>query len=115
MNANQILENIIEESEKINSNVFSLTRSILLALITYFIDGLQFMELKTALNISDGKLASNLRFLIRNGYLLEEQTTLDNKRIKYYSITSEGKREFEKILNWMELIKELLEEDKNEI
>jgi len=114
MNINQILENIIGESEKINSKTFTLTRHILLALFSYFLDGVQFRELKTALKVSDGKLASNLRFLIKNGYIIEDEATLDKKKIKYYSITPEGRREFDKILNWMELIRSLTEEHKNE-
>ncbi|MFX1394820.1 MAG: transcriptional regulator [Promethearchaeota archaeon] len=114
MNRNQLLENIIEDSEKINSNIFSLMRIILLALSTYFIDGLQFRELKTALKVSDGKLASNLRFLIKSGYISENQTTLDKKKIKFYSVTPDGRNEIDKILKWMKLIKLLFVEEKNE-
>lgn len=114
MSTNQILDEIIKGTEKINSKACTLNRSLLLALCYYFIDGIQFRELKTALNISDGNLSSNLRALIKVDYLKEEEAIMDKKKIKYYSITENGKKELEKILDWIELIKKLLEEDKNE-
>ncbi len=114
MSTNQILDKIIKGTERINSKACTLNRSLLLALCCYFIDGIQFRELKTALNISDGNLSSNLRVLTKVDYLKEEETVLDKKKIKYFSITKSGKRELEKIINWIELIKKLLEEDKNE-
>ena len=114
MSTNQILDKIIKGTERINSKACTLNRSLLLALCYYFIDGIQFRELKTALNISDGNLSSNLRVLTKVDYLKEEETVLDKKKIKYFSITKSGKRELEKIINWIELIKKLLEEDKNE-
>ncbi len=114
MSTNQILDKIIKGTERINSKACTLNRSLLLALCYYFIDGIQFRELKTALNISDGNLSSNLRVLTKIDYLKEEETVLDKKKIKYFSITKSGKRELEKIINWIELIKKLLEEDKNE-
>lgn len=114
MSTNQILDEIIKGTERINSKACTLNRSLLLALCYYFIDGIQFRELKAALNISDGNLSSNLRVLTKVDYLKEEETVLDKKRIKYFSITKNGKKELEKIINWIELIKKLLEEDKNE-
>lgn len=114
MATNQILDEIIKGTERINSRTCTLNRSLLLALCYYFIDGLQFRELRAALSISDGKLSSNLKALTKVDYLKEEETVLDKKRIKYYSITDDGKKELEKVLNWMELVRELIEEDKNE-
>jgi len=114
MSTNQVLDEIIKGTERINSKACTLNRNLLLALCSYFIDGIQFRELKAALNISDGKLSSNLRALTKNDYLKEEETVLDKKKIKYYSITKNGKKELEKIINWMDLIKELLEEEQNE-
>ena len=114
MSTNQILDEIIKGTERINSKACTLNRSLLLALLYYFIDGIQFRELKAALNISDGSLSSNLKALTKVDYLKEEETVMDKKKIKYYSITKSGKKELEKIINWMELIKKLLEEDKNE-
>ncbi len=112
MSINQILDKIIKGTERINSKACTLNRSLLLALFYYFIDGIQFRELKTALNISDGNLSSNLKVLTKINYLKEEDTILDKKKIKYYTITKNGKKELEKIMNWIELIKKLLERDK---
>ncbi|MHA2008698.1 MAG: transcriptional regulator [Promethearchaeota archaeon] len=114
MSTNQILDEIIKGTERINSKACTLNRSLILALCYYFIDGIQFRELKTALNISDGNLSSNLRALTKVDYLKENETVMDKKKIKYFSITKNGKKELEKIINWIELIKKLLEEDKNE-
>ena len=73
MSTNQILDEIIKGTERINSKACTLNRSLLLALCYYFIDGIQFRELKTALNISDGNLSSNLRVLTKVDYLKEEE------------------------------------------
>ena len=72
------------------------------------------LDHRTALNISDGNLSSNLRVLKDIDYLKEEETVLDKKKIKYYSITENGKKELDKIINWVELVKKLLEEDRDE-
>lgn len=108
-NQDEIIKEIFEKKNQINSDTFTLTRCILLALNSYFIDGLQFRELKTALKISDGNLASNLNYLIKMGYINKNDTEFDNKKLKFYTITDKGKEELKKILNWMELIKKLLE------
>ena len=110
LNQDQIFEDILEVSNKINSSVFTMTRCLLLAFNIYFRDGLQYRELKTALNISDGKLASNLNFLVKMGYINKEDIKFDNKKLHMYTITNKGKEELKKILNWMDLIKKLLEE-----
>lgn len=114
MSTNQTLDEIIKGTEKINSKAMTLNRSLILALCYYFIDGIQFRELRIALNISDGNLSSNLRVLKELHYINEKETFLDRKKIKYYSITKAGKRELDKIINWVELVKKLLEKNKNE-
>ena len=114
MSTNQTLDEILKGTEKINSKACTLNRSLILALCSYFIDGIQFRELKTALNISDGNLSSNLKVLKQFNYLKEEETILDKKKIKYFSITTNGRKELKKIMDWTDLIKELLEKHKNE-
>ncbi|MHA1488397.1 MAG: transcriptional regulator [Promethearchaeota archaeon] len=109
MDLDQFLSNILDKSKELNSNVFSITRCILLALSSYFIDGIQYRDLKAGLKISDGKLASNLNFLEKMDYLSKEKVKLDNKNIQIYTITDNGKKELNKILNWIDLIKKLLE------
>ncbi len=114
MSTNQILNELIKGTERINSKACTLNRSLILGLCSYFIDGLQFRELKTGLNISDGKLNANLKALTKINYLQEAETIIDKKKVKYFSITNKGKNELGKIIDWIELIKKLIEEDKNE-
>lgn len=106
----QVIKDILDNSNRINSRVLTITRCILLAFNTYFRDGLQYRELKTTLNISDGKLASNLNFLVKMGYINKKDVKFDNKKLHIYIITDKGKEELKKILNWMGSIKKLLEE-----
>ncbi len=113
-NQDEIIKEIFEKKNQINSTAFTITRFILLALHSYFIDGLQFRELKVALKISDGNLASNLNYLIKMGYINKNAVEFDNKKLHYYTITEKGKEELKKILNWIELIKKLLEEINDE-
>jgi DNA-binding MarR family transcriptional regulator len=116
MNSNQdeLFKKIFEKKNQINSDTFTITRFFLLALNYYFIDGLQFRELKSALKLSDGNLASNLNYLIKMGYLNKNDMEFDNKKLHYYTITDKGKEELRKILDWTGLIKKLLEVSNNE-
>ena len=113
-NQDEIIKEVFEKKNQINSNTFTIKRLSLLALNSYFIDGLQFRELKTALKISDGNLASNLNYLIKMGYINKNNVVLDNKKLHFYTITNNGKGELKKIINWIELIKKLLEEVNDE-
>ena len=110
----ELIKEVFEKKNQINSNTFTMTRLSLLALNSYFIDGLQFRELKTALKISDGNLASNLNYLIKMGYINKNNVVLDNKKLHFYTISNNGKDELKKIINWIELIKKLLEEVNDE-
>ncbi|NVM37247.1 MAG: transcriptional regulator [Candidatus Lokiarchaeota archaeon] len=116
MNSSQdeLFKEIFEKKNQINSDTFTITRFLLLALNSYFIDGLQFRELKSALKISDGNLASNINYLIRMGYINKNDMEFDNKKLHYYTITDKGKQELTKILDWTDLIKKLLEEINDE-
>jgi len=113
-NQDELFEQIFERKNQINSDTFTITRLILLALNSYFIDGLQFRELKSALKISDGNLASNLNYLIKMGYINKNDIEFDKKKLHYYTISDKGKEELKKILNWTGLIKKLLEEINDE-
>lgn len=95
---------LLEASSKLNSRAISLMRCLILALLAYSIDGLQYREIKAALNISDGKLISNLNILNSMGYLKKTEVELDNKKLDVYSLTNEGRKEMEKIARWMELL-----------
>lgn len=109
-NRDQIIEKVIEKKNKINSNAFTLTRLSLLALHSYFLDGLQYRELKTALQISDGNLVSNLNYLIKMGYLIKNNAIFDNRKIHFYIITKSGREELDKIIEWIDSINKLLED-----
>ncbi len=103
----KFIKNLIENSKKINSKAFTLTRCILLALMKFNKDGLQFRELTPLLNISDGKLKSNLDFLGEVGYIDKVQIKLDQRKIHIYLITEEGENELKNIINWMEILANL--------
>ncbi|HEC37600.1 hypothetical protein LCGC14_0471570 [marine sediment metagenome] len=107
-NQDKIIKEIFEKKNQINSTSFTITRFMLLTLLSYFIDGLQFRELKASLKVSDGNISSNLLYLAKMGYINKNAIEFDNKKLHYYTITENGKVELKKILNWMALIKKLL-------
>jgi DNA-binding MarR family transcriptional regulator len=106
MNSDQkkFIKELIENSKKINSRALTLTRCLLLALMNFNKDGLQFRELIPLLNISDGKLKSNLDFLEEVGYINKVQIQLDQKKLHIYLITEEGENELKNMSNWMKIL-----------
>ena len=78
---NDYVRGLLETSETLNGQTLSLTRCVTLALLAYFIDGVQFRELKASLNISDGKLISNLKLLKKLGYVEKNEVEVDRKKI----------------------------------
>ncbi len=71
-------------------------------MLTWYIkDGIQYREFKSFLEISDGKLYSNLKLLNEMGYIKQEDITLDQKSMHIYLITELGKKELEKIASWI--------------
>ncbi len=108
INENLAIESILEGYKKINSDIFTLTRILLLIFISYFKDGLQFRELKNALNISDGKLISNINKLNRMGYIKKEKITLDNKKLDIYLICEKGRKELNKIKKFTRNINQII-------
>src|SRR4030066_383006 len=101
---NDDVSRLLETSETLNSQVLSLTRCVILALLAYFVDGIQFRELKASLKISDGKLISNLNLLKKFGYIEKAEVEVDRKKIDVYSLNSKGRKELNKITEWMKLI-----------
>lgn len=78
-------------------------RCLILALIAYSVDdGLQYRELKSALNVSDGKLIANLNRLLKMGYIYRQQVRLDRRQLNIFTLTDEGKKELETIMRWIE-------------
>lgn len=101
---------LLEKSEKANSSTISLTRCLILTLLSYFIDGIQFRELQISLKISDGKLISNLNKLKELQYIEKFEEKINNKKIGVYTLTENGRKELERIIEWMELIKKVAKE-----
>ncbi|MBD3214090.1 MAG: transcriptional regulator [Candidatus Lokiarchaeota archaeon] len=102
------LNKIILKSREINSRVIKLIRIIILLLTYYIKDGVQYREFKSFLDISDGKLHSNLEILEEMGYLRKTEVSLDQKSLHIYLITQLGKKELEKIISWISNIKKFI-------
>ena len=47
---------LLEASKEVNSKAITRTRCVILALLAYFIEGLQYRQLSSTLGISDGNL-----------------------------------------------------------
>jgi len=95
---------LLELSNKINSKAISLTRMLILSLLNYFKDGLQYRQLKTALNISDGKLYANLERMIEMGYIEKSLVEIGNKELTTFFITPKGRNELSKIVELMNIL-----------
>lgn len=104
------IRSLLEISEKTNNRTISLTRCLILALLAYFVDGIQYRELKAALRISDGKLISNLNLLRRMQYIGKIETEIDRRKIDVYVLTEKGKQELNKIKEWMKAIQKVAQE-----
>lgn len=101
----------LEASNTLNKKTLSLTRLQILTLLAYFSDGIQYRELKTGLNISDGKLISNLKLLKSMKYIDCFSVKIANKTLDVYRLTKEGREELEKTTSWMKLAERLVETD----
>ena len=98
------IQDLFIASEKMNGSAMSLLRCLILVMSSFYIDGLQYRELKSAFKISDGKLSSNLKQLEKFGYLKKDAIQFDNKKMTLYTLTSEGQNELKKMREWMESI-----------
>jgi DNA-binding MarR family transcriptional regulator len=95
---------LFHASEKMNGGAMSLLKCLILTMLFYYKDGLQFRELKTAFQISDGKLVHNLNQLAEFRYIEKSKISFDNKQLTIFSLTSEGQKEVEKMGEWMEAV-----------
>jgi len=110
MNDNVCL--LLEKSERVNDSTVSLTRSLILTLLAYFMDGIQYRELKAALKISDGKLISNLNKLVELQYIKKFEEKINHKKINVYTLTENGRNELKRMIEWMKMIDKVAKEDK---
>jgi DNA-binding MarR family transcriptional regulator len=105
------IENLFHASEKMNGDTMSLVRCLILTMLFHYRDGLQFRELKTVFQVSDGKLVHNLEKLIEFQYVKKDQIEYDNKKLTLYTLTSEGRKEVEKLGEWMESVLKIISKE----
>jgi len=103
---------LLEKSERVNSSTLSLTRCLILTLLDYFIDGIQYRELKATLKISDGKLISNLNKLLELQYIKKFEEEINHRKINVYTLTENGRKELKRMIEWMKIINKVAMEDK---
>jgi DNA-binding MarR family transcriptional regulator len=104
------IHKLLEISEKLSSKTVTLTRCLILGLLAYFSDGIQYRELKTALKTSDGKLIANLNELKTMGYIAKAEVQVDQRTVDVYSLTEKGRNELNKIVEWMKTIEKIANE-----
>jgi hypothetical protein len=85
------IQKLLDLSDKLSSKTVTLTRCLILGLLSYFADGIQYRELKTALKMSDGK----------------PEVQVDQRAIDVYALTEKGRAELTKIIKWMKTIEKI--------
>lgn len=96
------LMDIVDESEEINTDLISKIRlELLWSLSDLGEDGATARQLKSALNLNDGAVYSNLKKLEYQGYLKRENIIFEGKELELWSMTSEGLKEWQKVKNWL--------------
>jgi DNA-binding MarR family transcriptional regulator len=101
------IQKLLELSDKLSSKTVTLTRCLILGLLAYFADGIQYRELKTSLKMSDGKLIANLNELKTLGYIGKSEVQVDQRKIDVYGLTEKGRSELTKIIEWMKTIEKI--------
>jgi len=102
------VQTFLEASDRLNTKTLSLTRFQILTLLAYFGE-VQYRELKASLNISDGKLISNLKLLKAMRYIDCSSVEIDHKSLDVYCLTKTGREELEKMTSWMKLAGNLIQ------
>lgn len=96
------LKRQMEEAAALNSKLVSLARLQLLRILEHFHpDGIEFRELQSAMDMSDGKLLSNLYALRDFGYLRPEEARVENKTLTIYTLTPSGLSEWRRLRHWL--------------
>lgn len=65
-------------------------------------DGFEFNALKELLNVTDGNLASNIKALEREKYLVVSKSFVDRKPNTKYKVTERGRTAFKKHIDALE-------------
>lgn len=105
---NNDIARFLELSRRVNSKAVTLTRCLILVLIGYSLDGIQYRELKATLRISDGRLIANLNQLTELGYIRKSEVELDRRKLDVYFLTDEGKDELKTMKQFIGLLLEVL-------
>lgn len=93
---------LLEEAAAVNSQLVSLPRVQLMQIIGHYgMDGIAFRELQASLDMSDGKLLSNLYALRDLGAIEEEKSKEENKLLTTYKITAAGRDEWKRTRSWL--------------
>jgi DNA-binding MarR family transcriptional regulator len=104
------IQKLLDLSDKLSTKTVTLTRCLILGLLSYFADGIQYRELKTALKMSDGKLIANLNELRTMAYIGKSEVQVDQRTIDVYALTQKGRAELTKIIEWMKTIEKIANE-----
>ncbi|MHA1674466.1 MAG: transcriptional regulator [Promethearchaeota archaeon] len=104
----KILKQILDEYYLINSKIFTPTRILILNLLHFHRDGLQFREMNESIKISDGNLYSNLEMLKNLTVIQSEKVQIDNKMLEIYTISEKGIQELAQIDLWLQKFKLLV-------
>lgn len=104
------IQKLLDLSDKLNTKTVTLTRCLILGLLSYFADGIQYRELKTSLKMSDGKLIANLNELKTMSYISKSEVQVDQRTIDIYVLTEKGRAELTKIIEWMKTIEKIANE-----
>lgn len=93
---------IIDESGEVNGDLVSKVRlELLWSLSDLGDDGATARQLKSALNLNDGVIYSNLKKLETLGYLKHEMVLFEGKELELWSMTREGMEEWKKVKMWL--------------
>ncbi len=96
------LMEIIDESGEVNSDLISKVRlELFWSLSDLGDDGATARKLKSALNLNDGAIYSNLKKLEILGYLKCELVLFEGKELELWSMTLEGLEEWKKVKKWL--------------
>ena len=64
-------------------------------------EGATYRELKASLRLDDGILYANLKVLEKMGYLATSKVKVDNKELDVFSITEQGRLEWQQVKAWL--------------
>jgi len=92
------MKNILENINKAFENRTRL--GIMAALLVN--DSVDFNSLKEILNVTDGNLASHIKYLDKVSYIKIKKQFIGNKPNTNYSVTKLGRLEFQKHINALE-------------